>query len=87
LLKTFVDDESYNSGHGHAYEKYGVDVQEGAIAIVRPDQCKWFCFSKMFEIACANTLFRCLHGYRVGRPSGYWGLLRGLCIASVAYEL
>jgi phenol 2-monooxygenase len=42
LLKTFVDDESYNSGHGHAYEKYGVDVEEGAIAIVRPDQCKYF---------------------------------------------
>lgn len=39
MHKTFVDDESYNSGHGHAYEKYGVDVVEGAIAIVRPDQC------------------------------------------------
>ncbi|KAH6700585.1 putative phenol 2-monooxygenase [Leptodontidium sp. MPI-SDFR-AT-0119] len=38
LHKTFVDDESYNSGHGHGYEKYGVDVEEGAIAIVRPDQ-------------------------------------------------
>lgn len=40
LHKVFVDDESYNSGHGHAYEKYGVDIREGAIAIVRPDQCK-----------------------------------------------
>lgn len=39
LHKTFVDDESYNSGHGHAYEKYGVDVKEGAVAVVRPDQC------------------------------------------------
>ncbi|KUJ09797.1 putative phenol 2-monooxygenase [Mollisia scopiformis] len=38
LHKTFVDDESYNSGHGHAYEKYGVDVKEGAVAVVRPDQ-------------------------------------------------
>ncbi|KAE8454402.1 hypothetical protein EG329_000024 [Mollisiaceae sp. DMI_Dod_QoI] len=38
LHKTFVDDESYNSGHGHAYEKYGVDVNEGAVAVVRPDQ-------------------------------------------------
>lgn len=35
-----MDDESYNSGHGHAYEKYGIDVEEGAVAIVRPDQCK-----------------------------------------------
>ncbi|PVH75655.1 putative phenol 2-monooxygenase [Cadophora sp. DSE1049] len=38
LHKTFVDDESYNSGHGHAYEKYGIDVKEGAVAVVRPDQ-------------------------------------------------
>lgn len=38
LHKTFVDDESYNSGHGHAYEKYGVDVNEGAVVVVRPDQ-------------------------------------------------
>ena len=39
LHKTFVDDESYNSGHGHAYEFYGIDHQEGALAVVRPDQC------------------------------------------------
>lgn len=38
LHKVFVDDESYNSGHGKAYERYGVDVSEGAIAVVRPDQ-------------------------------------------------
>ncbi|KAG4411042.1 hypothetical protein IFR04_015817 [Cadophora malorum] len=38
LHKTFVDDESYNSGHGHAYEKYGIDAKEGAVAVVRPDQ-------------------------------------------------
>jgi len=40
LHKTFVDDESYNSGHGHAYQFYGVDPTVGAIAIIRPDQCK-----------------------------------------------
>ncbi len=39
LHKTFIDDESYNSGHGHAYDTYGVDVKKGAVAIVRPDQC------------------------------------------------
>ncbi|KIW20628.1 hypothetical protein PV08_01204 [Exophiala spinifera] len=38
LHKTFVDDESYNSGHGHAYEKYGIDPDIGATIIVRPDQ-------------------------------------------------
>ncbi|KAI9691688.1 MAG: hypothetical protein M1822_007760 [Bathelium mastoideum] len=37
LHKIFVDDESYNSGHGHAYEKYGIDTKKGALAILRPD--------------------------------------------------
>ena len=41
LHKTFVDDESYNSGHGEAYEFYGVDPEVGAIAVVRPDQCEY----------------------------------------------
>jgi phenol 2-monooxygenase len=38
LHKTYVDDEHYNSGHGHAYEQYGVDSEHGAVVIVRPDQ-------------------------------------------------
>ncbi|KAF1832623.1 hypothetical protein BDW02DRAFT_417402 [Decorospora gaudefroyi] len=38
LHKTYIDDEHYNSGHGHAYEKYGVDPIVGAVVIVRPDQ-------------------------------------------------
>ncbi|KAF3014694.1 hypothetical protein E8E14_005519 [Neopestalotiopsis sp. 37M] len=38
LFKTFVDDESYNSGHGHAYSTYGIDPSRGALVIVRPDQ-------------------------------------------------
>ena len=38
LHKVFVDDESYNAGHGRAYEKYGVDPAFGAVVIVRPDQ-------------------------------------------------
>jgi phenol 2-monooxygenase (NADPH) len=37
LHKTFVDEESYNSGHGKAYEHYGVDPDVGAMAIIRPD--------------------------------------------------
>jgi len=38
LHKVFVDDESYNSGHGRAYDFYGVDPKEGAVVVVRPDQ-------------------------------------------------
>lgn len=36
----YYDDESYNRGHGHAYDYLGIKP-EGAIVIVRPDQCKW----------------------------------------------
>ncbi|KAG9191326.1 phenol 2-monooxygenase [Alternaria panax] len=38
LHKTYVDDEHCNSGHGHAYQNYGVNPDVGAIVIVRPDQ-------------------------------------------------
>ncbi|KAL5115572.1 hypothetical protein ACEQ8H_006548 [Pleosporales sp. CAS-2024a] len=38
LHKTYIDDEHYNSGHGHAYDKYGVGPSVGAVIIVRPDQ-------------------------------------------------
>lgn len=34
--KIFCDDDSYHSGHGHAYEKYGIS-SEGAIVVIRPD--------------------------------------------------
>ena len=37
LHKTFVDEESFNSGHGHCYDHFGIDPQEGAVLIVRPD--------------------------------------------------
>ncbi|KAI1373418.1 FAD binding domain-containing protein [Hypoxylon crocopeplum] len=40
LFKVFVDEEGYNSPHGHAYEKYGVDPEQGALVVVRPDHCK-----------------------------------------------
>ena len=42
LHKVFIDDESYHAGHGHAYDFYGVDVEKGAVAIVRPDNCKCY---------------------------------------------
>ncbi|KAJ5927833.1 hypothetical protein N7466_006789 [Penicillium verhagenii] len=38
LHKIYFDDESYNRGHGHAYEFLGIDPKEGALIIVRPDQ-------------------------------------------------
>ncbi|KAF9699947.1 hypothetical protein EKO04_001983 [Ascochyta lentis] len=38
LHKTYIDDEHYNAGHGHAYEKYGIDASNGAVVVVRPDQ-------------------------------------------------
>ncbi|KIM94699.1 hypothetical protein OIDMADRAFT_135710 [Oidiodendron maius Zn] len=38
LHKTYIDDESYNSGHGHAYDFYGVHPEKGAVTIIRPDQ-------------------------------------------------
>ncbi|MCJ1386449.1 hypothetical protein MMC17_009575 [Xylographa soralifera] len=37
LNKVYIDDESYHSGHGHAYEFYGIHPERGAVAIVRPD--------------------------------------------------
>ncbi|KAK6842779.1 FAD binding domain-containing protein [Apiospora arundinis] len=40
LLNVFIDDHSYNSGHGHAYESYGVKPETGAVVVLRPDQCK-----------------------------------------------
>jgi phenol 2-monooxygenase len=41
LHKVYIDDESYNSGHGRAYEFYGVDPLKGAVVVVRPDQCQF----------------------------------------------
>lgn len=35
--KIFVDDDSHHNGHGHAYEKYGIDPSVGAFVVVRPD--------------------------------------------------
>lgn len=51
LHKTFVDEESYNNGHGHGYEFWGVDKNVGALAIVRPDQCK---YSRSFMMSKIN---------------------------------
>lgn len=36
--KIFTDDQSYHQGHGHAYQKYGIDPKVGCVVLVRPDQ-------------------------------------------------
>jgi len=36
--KIVFDDESYNYGHGHAYEFLGIKPAEGAVVVIRPDQ-------------------------------------------------
>lgn len=35
--KIYVDDESYHEGHGHAYQKYGIDAGVGCVLVLRPD--------------------------------------------------
>ncbi|KAI1100397.1 FAD binding domain-containing protein [Jackrogersella minutella] len=52
LLKVFVDDEDYNSTHGHAYENYGIDPSKGAIVIIRPDQY----ISKICSLESVKTI-------------------------------
>lgn len=42
LHKIYVDDDSYHSGHGRAYEYYGINPDKGATVIVRPDGCKYW---------------------------------------------
>lgn len=37
LWRAYTDDDSYHSGHGRAYEKYGIDKERGLTAIIRPD--------------------------------------------------
>lgn len=72
LHKIFVDDDSYNSGHGHAYEKYDIGTKEGAVVVVRPDQCVLIRF-KFCNLLL--TLARCLSGNFAQRSSGLDGFL------------
>lgn len=64
LHKTYIDDEHYNSSHGHAYEKYGVDSEMGAVVIVRPDQCK--CTNRGIVLDRGLTLQRCIEDHNTG---------------------
>ncbi|GAA6061800.1 hypothetical protein JCM10212_004856 [Sporobolomyces blumeae] len=36
--RVYVDEPSYHRGDGKAYDTYGIDKEEGAIVVVRPDQ-------------------------------------------------
>lgn len=45
LHKIYFDDESYNKGHGKAYEFLGINPDHGAIVLVRPDQCAYLLLS------------------------------------------
>lgn len=40
LHKVFFDDESYDQGHGQAYQSFEIDSRTGCAVIIRPDQCK-----------------------------------------------
>jgi hypothetical protein len=70
LHKTYIDDEHYNSGHGRAYAKYGVDPSVGAVVIVRPDQCTFvalpqstyriFARTQKKDLICGPGAPRCL---------------------------
>lgn len=44
--KVFVDCEGHETAHGRAYEKFGIDINKGAVIIVRPDHCKFAWWTK-----------------------------------------
>jgi phenol 2-monooxygenase len=44
-------------GHGRAYENYGIDEQRGAVIVVRPDGCKFFC--SLTLMLRAKSLLHC----------------------------
>ncbi|KAK0736423.1 FAD binding domain-containing protein [Apiosordaria backusii] len=66
LFKIFADDESYNSGHGHAYAAYGVDASKGAIVVVRPDHY----VAKVCKLEDAESLGVFFEGFLVPAQSG-----------------
>lgn len=56
LHKVFVDDESYNSGHGHAFDILGVDHGAITTVIVRPDQCQYIILPDLASKNLGNRL-------------------------------
>ncbi|GFP59706.1 FAD-dependent monooxygenase terD [Trichoderma asperellum] len=45
LQKIFVDDASYNAGHGQAYKTYGIHP-EGCVIVIRPDQWRFYLYMR-----------------------------------------
>lgn len=39
--KIYADCESYHQGHGEIYKNLGIDVEKGAVIVLRPDGCEW----------------------------------------------
>ncbi|KAL2155698.1 hypothetical protein VTH82DRAFT_440 [Thermothelomyces myriococcoides] len=72
LTKVFSDEESYNSGHGHAYELYGVDPERGALVVVRPDHY----VAKITTLDKANTLEQFFERSRGCQCSHKWADVR-----------
>jgi hypothetical protein len=75
LHKTYIDDEHYNAGHGHAYEKYSVDARAGAVIIVRPDQ-REFAECDIQQLALITS--RCFEDHHVGGLGGDCEVFRGV---------
>ncbi|KAL2021775.1 hypothetical protein VTK56DRAFT_6718 [Thermocarpiscus australiensis] len=67
LTKVYADDESYNSGHGHAYEAYGVDHKRGALVVVRPDHY----VARVAELEDVDSIRRLFEGFML--PVGQSG--------------
>lgn len=54
INRIFFDDESYNYGHGQAYQTFGIDVTNGCLVIIRPDQCKFVSAFLLFVLSRGN---------------------------------
>ncbi|GAB1321053.1 Phenol 2-monooxygenase [Madurella fahalii] len=61
LAKVYADDESYNSGHGHAYKAYGIDPQKGALVVVRPDHY----VAKVAALEDVNSVKQLFEGFLI----------------------
>ncbi|KAF2649272.1 phenol 2-monooxygenase-like protein [Lophiostoma macrostomum CBS 122681] len=65
LHKVYIDDEHYNSGHGHAYEKFEINPTEGAVAIVRPDQY----VAKVTTLDDSDGIASFFQGFLIEKPT------------------
>ncbi|KAJ5690870.1 hypothetical protein N7462_005262 [Penicillium macrosclerotiorum] len=59
LHKIYYDDDSYNKGHGQAYECLGISPARGALILVRPDQY----VSALIDINDYNEIGKFFRGF------------------------